>query len=249
MKKSDTIVINAVVYLIAVLISYVTVRNLAAAIFIGFLLWVTFNRVTIHILNRRKDKNKITVAQMEDRLALYGIGGQVEFFVKATPPCFTPVPFDCGFEATINCEKVIIFPNYKFSPCSMEEIAKFYRLAKEKNSKRIWILSRLNPRSLVLFARTLDVEFEFKNSKTVRKFLYNRNMLMEKIPKKPVKRNKINWKELISGIFIKRRAKYFLFVGLSLAFLSIFSPLKIYYAVMSIFALGMGVACLFRENA
>lgn len=248
MKKIDKLIINVTVYAILLLLSFAVARNFAAAVFIAFLLWITVNRLAVHLLNRRKDKKQTTITQMEDALALMGISGQTELFIKATPPCFEPTALECGFEATLNCEKIAVFPNYKFSPCNPEEIAKFYRMAKERGIKTVWILSRLNPRSVVLFAGNLEIDFQFKTSRSVRRFLYNRNMLPEKIRKSAKKKAPVKWKELFSGIFIRRRAKYFLFAGLSLAFLSIFGPLKILYIVMSALTLVMGLVCLIRES-
>lgn len=247
MKKLDRILINATLYVILLILSFVTVKNFAAAVFIAFLLWVLINRVSVHLFRRRKATKQITVAQMEDGLALLGIAGQVAWFVKAAPACFNPEPFDCGFSLTVNCELILVFPNYKYSACSAEEIAKFYRIAKERGAKKIWILSRLNARSLVLFANSLDLDIEFKSSRAVRKFLYDRNMLPEKTVKDK-KKTPVKWREVLSNIFIKRRAKYFLVAGLSLAFLSLFSPLKIYYAVVAALTLALGLACLIRES-
>lgn len=248
MNKLDKIIINVTVYLIALLFVFVAVKSLAASLLIAFLIWLTLNRVTVHLLSRRKIKSKISVSKMEDLLALKGISGQIALFFAAMPPCFNPTPFDCGLEITLNCEKILVFPNYKFSACSMEEIAKFYRIAKEKNVLTVWVLSRLNARSLLVFANGLDVSFVFQPSAVVRKYLFNRNMLPE-APKKPERvKKKINFKELFFGMFARKRAKYFFLSGLSLFILCIFTPMRIYYLSVCAVCLVLGVICLLKEN-
>lgn len=251
MKKIDKIIINVAAFSVFLILSYITVKNLAASIFIAFLLWITANRVIIHLLNRRRNTKKIPISQMEDKLALDGIKKQVELFTNATPPCFNPEKFDFGFTVTINCEKILVFPNYKFSACSLDDVAKFYRKAKEESINKIWVLSRLNSRNVILFANNLDVEFVFHSSSEVRKFLATRNALPQ-IPKKHLaKKNtkKANIKSALSDVFVKKRAKYFFLSAFSLAFLAIFTPLKIYYLILSVICIGMGIACLIRESA
>ncbi len=248
MNKLDKIIVNVSVFLSVLLPIFIAVKNLAAAILIAFLIWITLNRVAVHLFTRRKHKSKLTVSKIENLLALSGISGQVKLFAEATPPCFNPTPFDCGLEITLNCEKILIFPNYKFSACSMEEIAKFYRIAKEKSVKTVWILSRLNARSLLVFANGLDVDFVFQPSAAVRKYLNNRNML-PKEPKKPQKvKQKINFKELFLGVFARKRAKYFFVSGLSLLVFGILTPFRIYYLTVCAVCLILGVVCLLREN-
>ena len=248
MKKADRIIINLSVYVILFMLSFALVNNFPASLFIAFLLWVTANRVFLYIMRRRKVVKLPPISQMEDSLALLGVPGQVDLFMQAIPPCFNPTKSDGGLEITVNCEKVLVFPNYKFSPTNVEDVGRFYRAAKKCGVQKVWILGRTCPRSVILFASNLDIEFQFRLSREVRKFLHGRNLLPEKITKQPKKKSPVNRRETLSQVFIKRRAKYFLLAGISTALLSLFGPLRIYYAVVAVIALSLAVVCLVREN-
>ena len=194
---------------------------------------------------------------MEELFAIMGTE-QVEYFMNVTPPCFCPQKSDNGYIVTLNLVKTLLIPYFRFAPCSKEDIAKFYREAKKNGIKNIKVLSKLNNRQTVLFARELDVEFDFVSSKKVRKYLYNHNALPEVIKKSSekkqtlkdfLKKSRTEWKEFFFGIFIKKRAKYFLLSSISMAILSFFTPLKWYYVTVSAITLVCGITCLLRENA
>ena len=247
MNKFDKISLNLLLYLISFVISYAASDNFVAALFIGFLLWVLFNRLFIHFFNRYADKKNITVSRMEDLFALKGLPYQNDFFFSLAPDYFNPRKGEGYFIVTVNCVETLVFANFKFSPCSMDDIAKFYRTAKELNIAKVLVLSRLNPRNVVLFANSLDVETEFVSSHKVRKFLIKQNRLPEDLPKKE-KKTPVDKREIIRSVFVRKRAKYFLISGITLAFLSLIGPMKIYYAVVSVICLAFALACLFREK-
>lgn len=257
MKQIDKVTINILGFVTVFLISLSTVKNFVAAVIIAFLITVTAYRLFVHFGRRIEKINKMSVAKMEERFAIMG-SEQIDYFINVTPPYFSPEKTDGGYVVTLNCEKTMICPNYKFSPCSYDDIAKFYRTAKKEQIRHIKILSKINSRQTIIFARELDVEFEFVPSKTVRKYLYNHNALPEIIKKTPQKKktikefftkDKAEWKEFFAGIFIKKRAKYFLLSSISMAILSFFTPLKWYYITVSIITFICGMTCLMRENA
>ena len=257
MKKIDKVTINIIAFLAILLISLSLIKNFAASVLIAFLLTVTLYKLFVHFYSRMEKINKISVSKMEELFAIMG-SEQVNYFINVTPPCFCPQKADSGYIITLNCEKTMIFPQYKFSPCSNEDIAKFYREAKKYDVENIKILSKLNARQTIMFARELDVNFEFVPSKNVRRYLYNHNALPELIKKEPEKRKSAieffkkapaEWKEFFSSIFIKKRAKYFFLSSISMAILSLFTPLKWYYILMSIVTLACGITCVLRENA
>lgn len=247
MTKLDKAILNFVVFFIFSLIFTAIVKNIAGALFIALLLSILTNRVTIHLYNRFHDKKTISLSEMENLFAIMG-GGQTAFFIKATPSYFEPKVLDCGFYISLNCKSIAIFPNFKFSPCSLDDVAKFYRIAKDNNIEQAWVLSKLNARSTILFAKSLDINFTFVHTKKVHKFLTNQNALPPMLTQKKVKLKKADIKEIFSNIFLRKRAKYFLFSGISLGLLAFFTPIKAYYIVVSIICLLLCIGCLFREK-
>lgn len=245
MTKIDKIIINIVLFFLYSLIFTVLVKNIAAALLIALLISILTYQVSLHLHNRFHDKKTISLAEMEKLFAIMG-GNQVAYFIRATPSYFEPISLEHGFYISLNCSAVAIFPSYKFSPCNLEDIAKYYRIAKENDITSIWILSKQNTRSTILFAKSLDIDFNFVSTKRVHKFLANQNFLPQSIPQKKAKLKKTDYKEILSSIIIRKRAKYFLFSGLTLGLLSFFTPIKAYYIAVSTICLILGILCLFR---
>lgn len=248
MTKLDKVIFNFVVFFIFSLIFTAIVKNIAAALLIALLFTITVNRITMHLYSRFHAKKTISLAEMEKLFAIMG-SGQTTCFIKATPSYFEPISLDCGYYISLNCKPVAIFPNYKFSPSTMDDIAKFYRIAKDNNIEEVWVLSKLNARSTILFAKSLDLNFNFIPIKKVHKYLTSQNYLPVPLPHKNVKLKKADLKEVFSNILIKKRAKYFLFSGITLGLLAFFTPIKAYYITVSIICLLLGIGCLIREKA
>ncbi len=244
MTKFDKIIISIGIFFIYTLIFTAIVKSIVAALFIAMLLSIMTYQVSVHLHNRFHNKKIISLAEMEKLFAIMG-NAQNAYFIKATPSYFEPISLDCGFYISLNCSPVAIFPNYKFSPCSLDDIAKFYRITKDSEISSVWVLSKQNARSTILFAKGLDVDFNFIPTKRVHKFLANQNFLPPSLPTKKVKLKKADYKEVFNNIITKKRAKYFLFSGFTLGILAFFTPIKAYYIVVSIICIILGILCLF----
>ena len=247
MTKLDKIVIACAAIFVFFIMFFAVTKNVVAGLFISLLLTILTYQVALHLNNRHKDKKNITLAEMEKLFALMG-SAQIEYFINATPDYFCPQAIDFGFILTVNCKKIAIFPNYKFSASSMDDISKFYRTAKSNDLNNVYVLSKLNDRNTVLFANSLDIDFSFVPSRKVYKFLLKRNCLPKSIIKKRAKMKKSDLKEILSNIFIKKRAKYFFISGITLGLLSFVTPIKAYYIVICVICILLGIGCIIKER-
>ena len=247
MKKSDKIIITATLFLLLFCLSYIVTKETVAAIIIAFLLTITIIYAFFHLMKRRMETKKIPLSKLEDGLSFMGISEQTKLFYSSLPECFEPRLTENHIELTVNCEKTAIFPNYKFLPCSKEDIARFYRICKENDIKTCIILSRQNPRELLLFARSLPLNARFLRTKEVREYLIKHNLIEKAVmPRKTEKKKKITAESIrrfFSDFISKERGRYFLIAGCSLAVACIFSPFRIYYAVFSSVNLIIALIC------
>jgi hypothetical protein len=222
-------------------------ENIAVAIFITILITILILTVGLHILNRKEDKSRISIAEMENLLALYGNEYQVALLNRAIPDYFNPIIIENGVTFTQNLQKLATFINYKYSPTNPEDLAKFYRQSKKQEVVKAYVLSRPTPRNVLVLAASLDIEFVFITSRQFHKYLYRQNMLMEKTKPVKTKHPKRKLSEVLSEIFQKRRAKYFFFSALTFGLFLIVTPYKLYYLIMLSIVLCFGIACLFRR--
>lgn len=246
MTKLDKALIDGTIFASSVLWMIYIVKNLAIAIFVALLITILIHSITTHLVNRKANKNKIGIPEMENLLALYGLEYQTDLLMRAIPSYFEPEKIDNGVSFNLNCEKVAAFINFKYSSCSAEDIAKFYRSCKKQSIKKAYIVSRSNPRNIFVMASGLDVHFIFITSKQLHRHLYKQNLLMESITAKN-KRQKRKFREILGEIFQKKRAKYFFFCALTLGLFCIISPYKIYYLVMTSIIAAFGIICIFQR--
>lgn len=222
------------------------VKNIAASIFISFLIIVLFRTVFLHFFVRKRNKSVISVPEMETELSIMA-GEQLDYFFSVVPSAFSPQKCECGFTYNEKNRLVFVAPNYKFSPSSPDDVAKFYRAAKKIKADSVTVLGRFPSRNVFVFAASLDILFKFIPSKKLHKFLLSQNALMPKRrkiknPKKPA------LKSVFSGIFTKQRAKFFLLSGLSLSVFAFFGVMQAYYFVMCAICIICAIVCLLRKT-
>lgn len=248
MNRFDIIAINTIgIALVLLWVSYF-INNFIEALFVSFLVFVVIKTLTLHFLNRFRIKKNISVWELSQTLSIMGIEKVCELLLSTVPTVFNPtIDNNCILFERHN-KKVLVYPNFKFAAVSGDELVKIWRFAKEKEVDTILSLARLHQRSVILLAQSLDLEFKFPSAKKLHKFLINHNAMPIKNFNHKKTKTKINIRESLSNIFIKKRAKLFLFSGLSLALFSIFTPLTIYYLVMATISLGMSVACIVVNN-
>lgn len=247
MTKFDKILISVSIFAFILIWMIYIVDNIAVAIFTTLLITTLILSVGLHLLNRKQNKSKISISEMENLLSLYGNEYQVNLLKKATPEYFSPEIIEFGITFNQNLQKYASFINYKYSATSPEDIAKFYRIAKKNEVTKVYVLSRPSPRNVLVLAASLDLMFTFVTSRQFHKHLYRQNLLMEKPKPIKSKRPRRKFSEVFAEIFQKRRAKYFFFCALTFALFLIVSPYKVYYLVMLSIVLSLGIACLLRR--
>jgi|GEM_PF-893192 len=248
MTRFDKIIISISVFAFCLVWSVYLADSIVAAVFISLLVTILILSVGLHLLNRREDKSRISVSEMENLLALYGQEYQINLLKRAIPDYFKPETIENGVIFTRNCKKAGAFINYKYSSLGLEDLARIYRTAKKHEVEKIYVLARPSPRNVLVLAASLDAEFVFVASRQFHKYLYKQNLLMDKPrKKKKPKPQRPKFREVLSEIFQRKRAKYFFFCALTLGLYLIFTPYKVYYLVMVSLSLALAVACVARR--
>lgn len=248
MNRFDILVINTIgIALVLLWMSYF-VNSFVEALFISILIFIVLRTLALHILNRFHIKKNISVWEMSQTLAIMGVEKVCDLLFATVPTIYNPTIDNNCLIFERNNKKILVYPNFKFSNVTGDELVKIWRYAKSKDIDIIWSLARLHQRSVILLAQSLDMEFLFPSAKKLHKFLVSQNAMPEKNFDHKKTKTKINIRESLSNVFIKKRAKLFLFSGLSLALFSIFTPLTIYYLIMATIALALSVTCIVVNN-
>ena len=248
MNKLDKIVLNTSAFAIILLwINYI-VDELASAVFVSFLIFLLLRVLFIHLINRYRDKKNITVWEMSQSFAIMGAESVCAHLIKVIPEIYRPYIENNCILYEKNGAKTLIAPLFKFGNVSNDEIAKIWRYAQTKEIDKIYLLARAHQRSGVQLANCLKGDIEFVQPRSLHKFLIKHNALPQKNFKYKKSKRKIDFKDALSNILIRKRAKYFLFSGIFLAVFSYFSPLIIYYLIMATISLSMSVACLVYDR-
>ena len=246
MTLLDKILIYSLGSILIYLILYSIIKNVAASVFITFLLIILFRVIIIHIYVRRKNKSVINVSDMENELALMG-GEQSDFIMKAVGEYFKPQKHECGFYITDKNKKIMVVTNFKFSTTGADEIARFYRIAKKESVYEIWVLGKSPARNVCVFCASLDIKIKFIPSKKLHTYLLKNNALM---PKRKIVKNpkKIKFKNVFNGAFTKKRAKYFALSGLWLALFAVFGIMRVYYITVCCICFALALICALKRE-
>ncbi len=248
MKKFDIIVMNIIGFGLILVWTNYFIKNFAEALFVALLIFITVRTIVVHLINRFVDKKNITIAEMSQSFAIMGVENVCNNILSTLPQCYDAIIENNCIILQKNGKMILVSPNFKMSALSADEVAKVWRFAQEKSISKVYILARVHQRSVILFANSLEGEFIFPSAKKVHKYLIAHNALPKKNFYQKKSKTKISMKDALSGLFVRKRAKLFLFSGITLALFAFFSPLTVYYLVMASVSIVMGIACFVVNN-
>ncbi len=248
MKKIDKIVINSIGFGLTLVWTNYFIKSFVEALFVAFLIYIVLRTVTLHLTNRFANKKNISVSEMSLSFAIMGVNAVCQHIASTLPECYNPSIENNCIILQKNEEKLLVSPNFKMSALSADDVAKVWRFGKEKDISKIYILARFHQRSVILFANSLEGEIFFPSAKNLHKYLVAHNALPKKNFHYKKAKSSISFRDALSALFIRKRAKMFFFSGITLVLFAFFSPLTIYYLVMASVSLVMGVACFVVNN-
>lgn len=251
MKKTDFILLSLGGVLILTLwLTYLT-KRVWLAIILAVAIWGCAAVSITHFVGRRKKKREMPLSEMEETLALLSNERICEKALSLFPSaCNAEIKGDYLIYTDAGITKAL-FPIFKFGAISGDDIAKVNRTSQAVGAKSVTIAGKLPSRPVLLLAAKLKTPITFIGTSEVRRILIKHNLMPKSARSKPKKSSFKEWKERgkrsFSNIFVRRRARLFLLSGCSLAFVSIFSPLKIYYVAMATLSFLLMAICLIND--
>lgn len=227
LKTIDTIAITLISLLLIFTWTYFIVDNIWWTIAISLvsyvLLWSIFKIV------KMKKKDNYTPKKLANHFALMGQSYVAKLLMDN---------LDFSNKQLIDDKYIrigdeVIYPMFKFGNINYENIASIYRLAKENEIKKVYLISSGIEKNALVLAGGLDVSIEYVSEDVVFNYLKKKNTLPEIAESKEKPINKIGIKALFRGITSRSNTKYYVLCGVLFAFISFISPNKIYYIVLS----------------
>lgn len=240
-KVIDTIIFTLAFFIVAYgLISDFAPKKLA--IILTSLAYLVLIIIFILINMRRKVAVKdMSADEMPTYLALMDREKQTELFYNLVSAEHRVAFFSPYFIYKVGQNKALVAVLYRFINLTQEDIASAYRVGVKEEVDEIVILTRARERKTITLTALLPVKFTFPSKYSVYKALKKHNALPQK-PSKP-KRQKIRYDKslILNSVFSSQKSRFYLFLSLIFAFLSLLTPLKTYYlisaGVMIVFAM------------
>ena len=227
LKTIDTIAITIISLLLIFTWTYFIVDNIWWTIAISLvsyvLIWSIFKIV------KMKKKDNYTPKKLANHFALMGQSYVAKLLMDNLDFSNKQLVDD----KYIQVDDEIIYPMFKFGNINYENIASLYRLAKENDVKKIYLLSSGIEKNALVLAGGLDVSIEYVSEDVVFNYLKKKNSLPDIVESKEKPINKLGLKALLKGITSRANTKYYVLCGVLFAFISFISPNKIYYIVLS----------------
>lgn len=149
--------------------------------------------------------------------------------------------------ADYNGKRVLVFVNYKLGETTAEDIFKAYRFAVKNSIETVYALAKDNRRQARLASSELNVRFIFPLRRELKTY-YVKHNLVPKLPEKTKKRSvKLRFSEIFEFVTDSRRIKYYIFSAALLAVFSLFTPLKLYYLILSALPLTLAFAGIIKR--
>lgn len=232
-KISDKIIFGLAVILITFAWSFYLFDNLKLACLVTAFVFAAVNMLYLFLKSRKKNLSIINAQEMCLAFALMGSEKTAEHLYNTLPEAMRENLDGQTFLYIKDQQKTLVYVNYKFGATNEEDIAKAYRKSMDKKTDEIYILSLRTDRKVMVFAARLPVRYRFIDKRVVKKYLASRNALPQMPLSKERKRAPFHIKDALLNALDSRRIKYYVFVGLTLFLTSFFTPLKLYYLIIS----------------
>ncbi len=243
MKVFDKIILYGILFSFLSLLLYAFTKNFAVSFFVAFLGTVFLRSAFLLLYSHRKRKGKIDTKSMEDTLSILSPTEQKDLLLSTIPSRYI-LEEDTNYILLQKEERICLFLNYKFSPTSCDDLARFYRSIREKDVEKIVVLGRMPSRNVVVLSKSFPVPIIFLSPSRLKKYLTKHNALPKPLPVPP--KRKPNPKEVFRDAFSPDRMKYYGGGALFFAFYAFFGVMKIWYSVFCGISLLCGFLCMYR---
>jgi hypothetical protein len=188
-------------------------------------------------------------ANSENLFKFFLINGNAfaaEYICKNLKPEFNPV-LEGDFISFRNGEtEGLIFPIFKYSKISKDEIVKLRRISEERAAKKVFLIAKNFDRDVFLAASDLGMALSVIKIPVLCRYLKSVRALPPPPPEKKQKKvDSIALRVLAESVFSAKNGRRFLFTTVITLLLSVLTPLKIYYYVMSAISFSFAALCVF----
>jgi hypothetical protein len=167
-----------------------------------------------------------------------------EYICGNIKPEFKPV-LDGEFISVKNGEtNGLIFPIFKYSKIGKDEIVKIYRVSRERAAQKVFIIAKNFDRDVFLAAADLNLSLSMIKIPVLCRYLKSVRALPPPPEKKPKNKDSIGLKVIADSVFSTKNSRRFLFATLITLLMSVLTPLKIYYCIMSAISFSLAALCL-----
>lgn len=236
----DRLILVSILFLLFVLwITYLT-KNPITAIIVSILLCLV-----IGILIRPRKKRTIVRADAYLPKLCAMTNKQIsDMIIKVITKSINPKISPKGLISADN--KTLILPMIKMRDITADEICKISESAKRLSYKKlILVVNSYDNVGFLKIKPYLSIDVDFLGIDKVLSALEKQNELPE-IKNQKIKRQKLL--TMFHSATKRKNGKYFLLTGLSMAFLSIFTPLTLYYLIFSTFMLITSIFCFLKKK-
>lgn len=233
-KKFDALVLTLLTYILIFLWSRFFIGNIVWSLIFSSVLTFLIVLCARFVTTKIK-KRPYSVERLSREFALRGNEYAADYLSKVFNNPFVKVN-----KNTLLCGDTLIICLFKFANVSSSDIATAYQTAKQADAKKAIVLCRGVDRPSTSLTVNLDVKFDIVKTGAVYRYLFKKNALPE------LSKEKFKFSlGYIFDITLKRQnAKFYIFSGLMLLFLSYFTPLKLYYLCFGTSLFVLAILCL-----
>jgi hypothetical protein len=139
----------------------------------------------------------------------------------------------------------LIFPIFKYSKISKDEIVKIYRISRERAAQKVYIIAKNFDRDVFLAAADLGLSLSMLKIPVLCRYLKS----VRALPPPPEKKQKpktdsARLKAIAESVFSAKNGRRFLFAAVMTLLMSVLTPLKTYYHILSAISFSLSVLCL-----
>lgn len=247
-KLFDRIILDAIVILATLMWTGYLIENTLWVFVTTVCVYLAVKIFYLFLFNRYQNLKTLPSGEMEFLFSAMTPDEQAKHMIKTLPENAIYFKENNYFCISAEGVKTLVFCFYKFAPITNEDIARAYRTAKDKGIFTILFLGRTPSRQTMLIARRLGLNARFVPSYKLKQYLVKHNAMPETVKQAAKKAEKMPFRVTLAQIFHPRRAKYFALSGIITGLMSFFTPLKLYYLVLSSITLTVAAVSILMKR-
>ncbi|MDR2046902.1 MAG: hypothetical protein LBP79_03225 [Clostridiales bacterium] len=248
-RLTDYIALRIIAFLALTAVLYSSLENFILSLILSAVIVAVASVLYGNFFASKIKKEYMNAENLFRHFLIRGNAFAAEYLCKNIRAEYNPAQIDDYILLERGNSKRLIFPVFKYSKISKDEVLKFYRLAEKHAASEVIIVAKSVERDIFLTARDLNITLSAVKIRAIYRYLKSLDALPPRPAPAKIKKQRLENLKLVGGsVFSPKNGRRLLFSTALTLLVSFITPLKTYYYILSSISFILAALCLFMPE-